>query len=164
MDVFDVVIVVTAFLCSLVAGFLFSYAIVVMPGIKGLDNKQFIKTFQITDRVIQNNQPLFMLVWLGSALAMIICAFTGFSKLQGVDFGLLMLATIAYLVGVQASTIIIHLPLNNTLQKYDVDTMSEDELHTARLAFEPRWNRSNLVRTIIACFASFLLIVLTLRQ
>ena len=57
-----------------------------------------------------------------------------------------------------------HLPLNNKLQKYDVETMSIEELHTARIAFEPRWNRSNVIRTFVACCVSFLLIVLALRQ
>ena len=164
MSVFELVIVFAAFLCSLVAGFLFAFAAVVMPGIKSFDDKQFIKTFQLTDRVIQNNQPLFLLVWVGSAVSIIFFAISGFAKLQGVDFALLILAAVGYLIGVQVSTIVIHLPLNNKLQQYDVDTMSEAELHAARIAFESRWNRSNIIRTIAACRASFLLIVLALRQ
>ncbi len=164
MSIFEMEIAFTAFLCSLVAGFLFAFAIVVMPGIKNFDDKQFIKTFQVTDRVIQNNQPLFLLVWVGSTVSIILCAIYGFSKLEGIDFGLLIFATTGYLVGVQGSTIVIHLPLNNKLQKYDVETMSIEELHTARIAFEPRWNRSNVIRTFVACCVSFLLIVLALRQ
>ena len=65
--IFDVALVLSAFLCSLVSGLLFSYAILVMPGIKSFDDKNFIKTFQVTDRIIQNNHPLFMLVWFGLA-------------------------------------------------------------------------------------------------
>ncbi len=164
MSTFEMAIVFTAFLCSLVAGFLFAYAIVVMPGIKNFDDKQFIQTFQVTDRVIQDNQPLFLLVWVGSAVSIIACAISGFAKLQGVDLGLLILATVGYLVGVQGSTIVVHLPLNNELQKHDVETMCAEELHAARMAFESYWNRSNVIRTIIACCVSFLLIVLALRQ
>jgi len=164
MSIFEMAIVLSAFLCSLVAGFLFAYAIVVMPGIKNFGDKQFIETFQITDRVIQDNQPLFMLVWIGSAVSIIACAISGFEKLQGVDLGLLILATVGYLVGVQVFTIAVHLPLNDELQKYDVETMREEELRAARIAFEPRWNRSNRIRTVIACFVSLLLIVLALRQ
>ena len=164
MSTFETALIFSAFLCSLVAGFLFAYAIVVMPGIKNLDDKQFIKTFQITDRVIQNNHPVFLLVWVGSAISIMVCAISGFSKLQGVDFVLLLLATVGYLVGVQASTIVVHLPLNSELQKYDVETMCEEELYAARIGFEPRWNRSNDIRTVIACGVSFLLIVLVLSQ
>ena len=161
---FDLSLVLSTLLCALVAGFLFAYAIVVMPGIKILDDKGFIKAFQVTDGVIQNNQPIFLFVWIGSAVALLVCLVTGFSVLEGLDFWLLSFATIAYLLGVQISTIVIHLPLNNRLQRYDVETMNGDELRQARLEFEPRWNRSNQIRTVIASCVSLLLIVVALRQ
>ena len=164
MIILNIALVLSALLCSFVAGFLFAYAIVVMPGLKELDDKQFIKAFQVTDRVIQNNHPLFLSVWIGSAIAVIVCAIYGLGKLHGIDFFMLLLATAGYLIGVQVSTIAIHLPLNNKLQKIDVDNMSEEELKAARIGFEPRWNRSNEIRTAIACCASLLLIVLVLRQ
>ena len=161
---FDLSLVLSTLLCALVAGFLFAYAIVVMPGIKTLDDKGFIKAFQVTDGVIQNNQPIFLLVWIGSAVALLVCFVTGFSLLEGLDFWLLSVATIAYLLGVQVSTILIHLPLNNRLQRYEVEAMNGDELRQARLEFEPRWNRSNQIRTVIACCVSLLLIIVSLRQ
>jgi len=161
---FDLSLVLSTLLCALVAGFLFAYAIVVMPGIKTLDDKDFIKAFQVTDGVIQNNQPIFLFVWIGSAVALLVCFVKGFSVLEGLDFWLLSVATIAYLLGVQVSTIVIHLPLNNRLQTYDVETMNGDELRQARLEFEPRWNRSNQIRTVIASCVSLLLIIVALRQ
>lgn len=163
MTAFEISLIVSTGLCFLVAGFLFAYAIVVMPGIKGFSDRDFIRTFQVTDRIIQNNQPLFILVWLGSAVAVIACAVTGLGKLEGTNFILLLAATIVYLLGVQASTIAIHLPLNNTLQTLDVDKMNTEELEAARAAFEPRWNRSNQIRTVLACVASALLLVLVYR-
>ena len=164
MIVLNIALVLSALLCSFVAGFLFAYAIVVMPGLKELDDKQFIKAFQVTDRVIQNNHPLFLLVWIGSAIAVIVCAVYGLGKVYGIDFFLLLLATVGYLMGVQVSTIIIHLPLNNKLQKIDVENMGKEELKAVRVGFELRWNRSNEIRTAIACCVSLLLIVLVLRQ
>ena len=164
MIILNIVLVLSALLCSFVAGFLFAYAIVVMPGLKELDDKQFIKAFQVTDRVIQNNHPLFLSIWIGSAIAVIVCAMYGLGKLHGIDFFMLLLATVGYLIGVQVPTIIIHLPLNKKLQKIDVDNMSEEALKAARIEFEPRWNRSNEIRTAIACCVSLLLIVLVLRQ
>ena len=134
-----------------------------MPGIKSLNDREFIRTFQVTDRVIQNNQPIFIFVWVGSAIALIVCAFFGIGRLQGVDFFLLAFATLTYLFGVQISTIVIHLPLNNKLQKLDIDTMNEIELKAAREGFEPRWNTSNRIRTVISGFVSILLIILLTR-
>lgn len=164
MDIFIAALFLSAFLCSLVAGFLFAYAIVVMPGIKNLNDREFIRAFQVTDRIIQNNHPLFMLVWVGSAIAIIVSSIYGIGKLQGVDFFLLALATLAYILGVQVSTIAIHLPLNNKLQTIDVDALNEADLKMARKAFEPRWNTSNVFRTAIASCVSVLLIILLFRQ
>ena len=163
MDVFLTALILSAFLCSLVAGFLFAYAIVVMPGIKNLNDREFIRAFQVTDRIIQNNQPIFILVWVGSAIAVIVSAVFGIGRLQGVDFFLLALAALTYILGVQLSTIVIHLPLNNKLQTLNIDAMNETDLKVARNEFEPRWNKSNLVRTAISSCVSALLIILLYR-
>ena len=163
MEIFQTSLILAAFLCSLVAGFLFAYAIVVMPGIKSLSDRDFIRAFQATDRVIQNNQPLFVIVWVGSAITLIASAIWGIERLDGVDFVLIAIATLAYLLGVQLSTIVIHLPLNNKLQTFDVDAMHETELELARSNFEPRWNASNLFRTSISSCVSVLLIILLFR-
>ena len=163
MTVFELALMLSILLCSLVAGFLFAYANVIMPGFKHLDDKQFIQSFQVTDRIIQNNHPVFLLVWIGSAVALIVCAIYGFSKLQGIDLFLLVSATLGYLLGVQALTIAIHLPLNNKLQQLDVESIQASELLSKRINFESRWNRANAIRTVIACLVTVLLIILAIR-
>lgn len=67
-------------LCGLVAGLLFACAIVTMPGIKSLNDGEFVRAFQVMDGVIQNNQPLFMLVWKGSTLSLLLAAILGFGS------------------------------------------------------------------------------------
>ena len=62
-------LLVSTLLCTLVTGFVFTYAIVVMPGFGKLNDREFIQAFQATDGIIQNNQPLFILVWGGSIAA-----------------------------------------------------------------------------------------------
>ena len=164
MEIFKITLILSTFLCSLVAGFLFAYAIVVMPGIKNLNDRGFLRAFQVTDRIIQNNQPIFLLVWVGSAIAIIVSAFYGLRTLQGIDFILLALTTLAYVLGVQVLTIVINLPLNNKLQTLNIDVLSDTDIKVARNEFEPRWNRSNLIRTTIACCVSALLIILLYRM
>jgi uncharacterized membrane protein len=73
-----------------------------------------------------------------------------------------VLAALAYLLGVQAPTIIINIPLNNRLQALDVETMDASARATARQAFEDRWNRSNSARTVISCLVSLLLLAILL--
>ena len=61
MTLFVGFLIASTLLCALVTGFIFTYSVVVMPGFAKLDDRDFIRAFQVTDGVIQNNQPLFML-------------------------------------------------------------------------------------------------------
>jgi uncharacterized membrane protein len=158
--IFQIALILATFLTSLVAGLLFVFAIVVMPGLRSLNDREFIRAFQVMDGVIQNNQPLFVLVWVGSVVALVTSAVFGIGQLDGVGRLLIILAALAYLLGVQLPTITINIPLNNKLQTLDVDAINEATQKTARKAFEPRWNRWNSIRAALASLASALLIIL----
>ncbi len=160
---FQIVLILATLLCSLVAGFLFAFATVVMPGIKTLSDREFIRAFQVIDGVIQNNQPLMVAVWMGSILAAVAAAVIGFGQLDGAQRLLLVSAPIVYILGVQLSTFTINVPLNNRLQRLNVDVMDAVALKAARMNFEPGWNRWNLVRTPFAGLASVLFMVLLFR-
>lgn len=160
---FPVILIVAAFLCSLVAGFLFAFAVVAMPGIKFLSDRQFISAFQAMDGVIQNNQPLFMLIWVGSVLALITALVLAIGQLDETGQILIIAANLIYFGGVQLPTITINIPLNNKLQTLDVETASGTALKTARRDFEARWNRWNSIRTTLACLVSALLLILLFR-
>ena len=162
MEFFELALIAAAFLCSLVAGFLFAFAVVVMPGIKRLGDREFIRAFQVIDGVIQDNQPVFMLVWVGSVPALIAAAVLGIGQLEGTALVLLVTAALVYLFGVQLPTIVINIPLNNKLQSLDVNTAAEAQRKSARQDFESRWNRSNSIRTALSCLVSALLIILLL--
>lgn len=163
MEFFQFMLILAAFLCSLVAGFLFAFAVVVMPGIGKLADREFIRAFQVIDGVIQRNQPVFMLVWVGSVIAVIGAAVAGFGQWDATGRWLLILCAATYLGGVQLPTFIINIPLNNRLQSLHVDAMDASALAAARAVFEMRWNRSNVLRTVLSCLASALLIALVFR-
>lgn len=67
-----------------------------------------------------------------------------------------MSAAVFYLAGVQLPTVVINLPLNNALQRFDVGAGGPAELRKARGEFEGRWNRSNVAGTVCAAIASAL--------
>jgi uncharacterized membrane protein len=163
MGVFQIALIVATFLCALVAGFLFAFAVVVMPGIRRLHDREFIRAFQMMDRVIQKNQPVFMLVWVGSVVALVSSAVLGIGRLDGVERLLTIVATLIYIFGVHLPTITRNIPLNNRLQTLNVDTMDETTQKTARQDFEPRWNQWNLIRTVLASLVSVLLMILLFR-
>lgn len=163
MNIFVLSLVSATLLVSLVAGFTFAFACVVMPGSGALGDREFLRTFQVMDRVIQKGQPLFGLVWLGSALALVLAALTGFARLEGIDRLLLVAATVLFLGGVQVPTATVNVPLNNQLQRLDLASMQEADVSSARSAFESKWNRWNQLRTGAATVAALMLLVLMLR-
>jgi uncharacterized membrane protein len=163
MEFFEVALLLATFLCALVAGFLFAFAVVVMPGIGQLQDRPFIRAFQVIDGVIQDNQPVFMAVWLGSVLALVAAVF-GVGHLDMLGRALLIVATAAYLLGVQLPTIAINVPLNNGLQALDAHTLDDAALAAAREAFEARWNRWNRIRTVVACLVTIVLMVVLFRS
>ena len=159
MTLFVGFLIVSTLLCALVTGFIFTYAVVVMPGFAKLDDRDFIRAFQVTDGVIQNNQPLFMLTWVGSIVSVVATMILGFIELHGIERWTVIAIGFVYLMGVQGITILIHLPLNNRLQRLEIDEMDSESLSKERNKFETRWNYFNNIRTLIAFSVSFSLML-----
>ena len=160
MTIFVGFLIVSTLLCALVTGFVFTYAVVVMPGFAKLDDRDFIRAFQVTDGVIQNNQPLFMLAWVGSIVSVVATMILGFIELHGIERWTVIAIGFVYLMGVQGITILIHLPLNNRLQRLEIDEMDPESLSKEHNKFETRWNYFNNIRTLIASAVSFSLMLL----
>ena len=163
MELIQLAILLSALLCSLVAGLVFTFAIVVMPGIKTMDDLAFLQSFKAMDRVIQNNQPIFMLVWLGSAAVLLASTLLGIWRLEGLDRILLIVACLIYLFGVHLPTVAINVPLNNHIQSLDLDPLAAPALREARASFESRWIRWNGIRTVLAILTTTVLLFLLIR-
>ena len=94
-----------------------------MPGLSKLSDKEFLKAFKVTDQVIQNNQPLFMLTWIGSIVSVLSLILASITYVGLSESWLILLAAIIYLLGVQGITILIHLHLNNYIQKLNLEEL-----------------------------------------
>merc|ERR1719223_308866 len=109
------------------------------------------------DKVIQDSQPVFMVVWLGSILSVVVTASLSIWKLDGLELGFVIAATLLWLLGVQLPTFKINIPLNNKVQKWDLASMSQPDLGQARATFEKPWTTSNSARTFVGIVATMLL-------
>lgn len=163
MELIQIAVLVSALFCSLVAGLVLTFAIVVMPGIRTLGDLGFLKSFKAMDRVIQDNQPIFMVVWVGSAVVLLATTALGFWRLEGLDRILLIVTCVIYIFGVHVPTVTINIPLNNHLQSQDLDTMTESAIVETTAQFEARWLRWNTIRTVVAILSTVLLLVLLIR-
>lgn len=145
--------------CALVTGLLGTYAVVVMPGLGDLDDRAYLRAFAVTDRVIQRNQPLFVLTWAGSVVSLLAATVVGVAGGRGSVPLLLVAATVLYLVGVQLPTMLVNVPLNNRLQATDLDAADPGEVGVLRAAYEGRWGVWNRVRSAVSLVVVLLLLV-----
>ena len=150
MEILNISLFFSTLLCSLVTEFILTYAIVVMPGLSKLDDKEFIKAFQVTDGIIQNNQPIFILIWVGSIISVVSTIIMSIFTLGLLEAWKIIFVSLVYLIGVQAITIIIHLPLNKRIQNIDINSTNLQSLNEERKNFETKWNYFNNIRTVIA--------------
>jgi uncharacterized membrane protein len=164
VDILDISLFFSILLSALVTGFILTYAIVIMPGLSNLDDKEFIKAFQVTDGIIQNNQPIFILIWIGSIVSVLSTIITSILSLGILDAWLIIFVSVVYLLLVQGITILIHLPLNKSIQNIDINSSNSETLSKMRKSFETKWNYFNNVRTVVAFFVVLIFLsILTIR-
>ena len=164
MDILNLLLFFSILSSALVTGFILIYALVIMPGLSKLDDKEFIKAFQVTDGIIQNDQPIFIVIWIGSIVSVLSTIITSILCLGILDAWLIIFVSVVYLLLVQGITILIHLPLNKSIQNIDINSSNSETLSKMRKTFETKWNYFNNVRTVVAFFVVLIFLsILTIR-
>ena len=164
MIVVDVLLVLSTLTCALVTGFILTFAIVVMPGLANLNDRDFITAFQVTDGVIQRGQPVFNLIWIGSIISIVCLMIAVTVGTDQSDGWLTALVGAMYLLGGQGVTIAIDLPLNRHIQKLHIADLDAQALREERVRFEEKWNAYNTLRTGFAVFVTVMLLTITASQ
>jgi len=80
------------------------------------------------------------------------------------SFYYLLAASVLYLVGTFGVTVLGNVPLNEALDKFDIDAASVSEIKSQRIRFETPWNRLNRVRTIASILSLLLVLVSIFKQ
>lgn len=131
-------IALAVLLAGLSAGFFVTYSISVTRGLAVVGDPAYVETFQaINDRV---RTAGFAVFFFGAAPALAYAAWAARGSRAG---ALLLIATIAYVVGVLGVTFLGNIPLNERLAGY---TDLAVTAAAARSEFEARWNLLNHVR------------------
>lgn len=147
---FDIItLIITGTLTTLLSGIFFGYAVSVNGALGKLRDDEYVRAMQSINIVIQN--PLFFLTFMGPVVLLPFATFLAYDN-SSIQFGLLLLATIIYIVGTFGITVIGNVPLNNQLAKASTNTA-----HEARIRFEKPWNRLHVIRTIAGIIVTILL-------
>lgn len=153
--ILNVLLVMTATVTALMAGLFYAWSCSVMPGFAKLPNREFVSAMQSTNRAIQN--PVFFIAFLGAPVLLPLSAFLHYG--QPGRFWFLFAAVIVYLPGTFGLTIFGNIPLNNTLERFDPESATEEETALQRANFEKPWNKLNTIRTVSSTAALIFVVI-----
>lgn len=145
---------------GLSAGLCFTWSNSITPGIGRLNDFGFLMSFQQMNRVILN--PTFFIVFTGPFFLGIINLFI----LKNISSGLwclLLVSVLIYFLGVILVTVFGNVPLNEILDKNNLETLNKIELRQLRDTFENKWNRLHLIRTVTSLVSFITLIIITIQ-
>jgi len=149
-----IVLITGVLFTGLTAGLCFTWSNAVTPGIGRLDNLSFLKAFQAMNRAIINGK--FMIVFFGPVLLLILNTYL--FRENNASFWLFLIAAILFFIGIGLVTIFGNVPLNEVLDKSNLEALSKVELQELRDKFEKPWNRLHIIRTL-SSFSAFLLLI-----
>ena len=101
-----------------------------------------------------------MFTWIGSIVSLFSTILTSVISFELSEAWLIILISVIYLLGVQGITMVIHIPLNNHIQKVVIEELSYEAINEERVKFERKWNYFNNIRTSISISVSLLLLIL----
>jgi len=142
---------------GLMAGIFFTWTNAVTPGIGKLNDIEYLNALQSMNRVILN--PAFYLVFFGAVLLLPLAAALNYRSVPNTIFWLLVLAAVIYLIGSFFVTVFGNIPLNNLLDKTNLNVISPEDATNLRKSIETKWNNFNLIRTITSAISFMILII-----
>jgi uncharacterized membrane protein len=157
MTTSNVILVVTTTCTALMAGLFYSYSFSVVPAFKSLNDAEYIAGMQSINKAIQN--PVFFTGFFGTLILLPVSAYLNYFQHPSLQFWLLFIAAIIYFAGVFGVTVVGNIPLNNALEKFNLQNATKDAISLQRRLFERPWNNLNTIRTISSIISLVLTII-----
>ena len=156
------ILLLTTLSLGLMAGLFYSWSISVTPGLKGVGDENYLQAFQSMNRAILN--PAFFIFFMGLVILLPLLCYLYYKSPVSAEFWYILSATILYMAGIMAVTFFGNVPLNNTLEVLQIESMSPEQMASFRLGFESKWNNLNMIRTICSSLSFVLLIIACLQN
>jgi uncharacterized membrane protein len=157
MEIEIIILALAIFLTGLMAGIFFTWSNAVKPGIGKLGDIEYLRALQSMNRVILNNA--FRIIFLGAIIAVALVPVFYFNLYPKNIFWLFVFTLVIYWIGVFGITVSGNIPLNEILDKTNLESITLEEIKTLRKSIELKWNNYNLIRCISSGITFILLIV-----
>jgi len=155
MTFLNIILLITATTTALMAGLFYAWSCSVMLGFARLADREFVLGMQATNRAIQN--PIFFAAFFGAPIFLTISTFLHYN--ESPRFALLLAASVIYIIGTFGVTVFGNVLLNNTLDRFNLESATDEETALQRTNFERRWNNLNTIRTVSATIALILVVI-----
>jgi uncharacterized membrane protein len=139
---------------GMIGGLLFAFSNFVMRALAQQPPESGIRSMQAINITITN--PLFFLVFLGTALVSVVLAISALTRISSPGTLLLLIGCVIYIVGTFGVTMAFNVPLNDRLAVLEPSTTQAAEFWREYLSSWMLWNH---VRTIATILTSLLLIL-----
>ena len=157
MKIETIILASAIFLTGLMAGIFFTWSNAVKPGIGKLGDIEYLRALQSMNRIILNNA--FRIIFLGAIIAVALVPVFYFNLYPKNIFWLFVFTLVIYWIGVFVVTVSGNIPLNEILDKTNLESITLEEIKTLRKSIELKWNKYNLIRCISSGITFILLIV-----
>jgi len=157
-----IILILTAIATSLMAGLFYAWSYSVTLGLARLSDIGYISAMQALNRAILN--PLFFICFFGAAILLPFSTYLYYTPAMQTQFWLLLAAVACYIIGVMGVTIFGNVPLNESLDTFNVSSASIQEISAKRIQFEDPWNNLNNIRTLSSVLAMILVIIACIVQ
>jgi len=144
------------------AGLFYTWSISVTPGLAKVGNENYLQAFQSMNRAILN--PAFFIFFMGLVILLPVLSYLYYQSPISAQFWYIISATVLYLVGILAVTLVGNVPNNNALEVLQIVLMNPEQMASFRLGFESKWNNLNMIRTICSSLAFVSLIMACLQD
>lgn len=141
----------TAIITGLIAGLFYSWSCGITQGLGNLPDTSYLAAFQSVNREIL--KPWFFLSFLGTVLLLPVSSWLCYRGHHQTSFIFLLIASVLYIIGVFGVTMAGNVPLNEMIDKTNLQSISVESAAELRTTFESKWNRLNNVRTLCAIAA-----------
>jgi uncharacterized membrane protein len=157
MSFANIILLLAALATALIAGLFYSYSCSVNPGLGRLPDAAYLAAMQSINKAILN--PLFFASFMGALILLPLATYLHYSQPIPSRFWLLLIATIIYAAGTFGVTMVGNVPLNEALDKFNLQSATVQEIANQRIKFEMAWNRLHSIRTIFNVIALVLVII-----
>lgn len=152
----SIITFLSALLSALIAGLFYGYSCSVNIGLGRLSDTEYLRAMQSINRAILN--PVFFMSFLGTLIVLPVYTWLIYDPEDALRFYVMLAAAITYTIAVFGVTIRGNVPLNNSLDRFNIESADQKEISKFRAAFESRWNRFHLIRTVFSVI-TFILVL-----